>query len=283
MGTMFHLSSVVNFLTSSTPEKYSNQRAIELFQFRTWIYFPDDNAMIDAAGKLAAAAFLRKLERVAAKTNPEIGGQGLLDAKQLINLLRTPEYSRVYNAHFMNGGWSSLLRAISPTQFNKIIAERNKTAETVCEMVDFRFRALDHKSLTSKQANISRSEFFLWFRHPKKVSGRTIRSRWKENRTSAPFLYVCEKFAPKFRAQSFDTSNPTKGLINRLVTRAEIARFVGMSLYVAEVIDAALLRDDDEIKTLPLRRYRPETERFLPGELDKMKFYKDEYANMRNR
>jgi hypothetical protein len=186
-----NVQATLNGLISNEPEKFPYERAIRLFQFQTWIYFSDDQRMADAAGKIAAAAFLRKLEREATKNIPGIGRGMDVNSKVLIKLLKTRDYGRLYDEFFKEDGWTGLLRTFSVEHFNKSVAERRKEAETVSEMIDFRFRGLDHKTLDAKQSNISRSEFYRWHEHSSgRLSWRTIRTRWKESRDSAPFLYV---------------------------------------------------------------------------------------------
>ena len=279
----FNLSSLVNSLITNEPEKYLHEREVSLFQFRTWIYFSDDQRMVDAAGKLAAAAFLRKHEREAARKIPGMGRGMEVDSKCLIKLLRTADYSNLYNAFFAENGWTGLLRTLSPTDFNRNVAERRKAVETVYEMIDFRFRALNHKTLTANQSNVSRGEFYRWHEHPAgELSWRTIRSRWKDNRSSAPFLYVSEKFGPSFYPPLFDGVRPTKAIIEGTPGRSQVRRFVGMSLYVAETIVSDLLSEYDGMKTLAVPRIRPKTSALSTGDLAKMEYYKEKRDEMRN-
>ena len=191
----FDVEAVLSGLISKEPEKFLYERTIRFFQFQTWIYFSDDERMVDAAGKLAAAAFMRKIERETAKKIPGIRRAVDVNSKVLIQLLNTRKYSRLYNEFFQEDGFTGLLRTFSVEEFNKNVATRSKEAETVSEMIDFRFRGLDYKTLDAKQFNISRSEFYRWYKHPSgPLSWKTIRTRWKESRDSAPFLYVSEKF-----------------------------------------------------------------------------------------
>jgi hypothetical protein len=280
----FDLLSVVNSLTSNGPEKYRHERVISLFQFQTWIYFPEDHHMVDAAGKLAAAAFLRKHEREIGKNIPGMGGGRDINANVLIKLLRTTDYGRLYDAYFEDGGWTGLLRTLAPEQFNRNITERRKATETVCEMIDFRFRALDHKTLDTKQSNISRSEFYRWHEHPAgKLAWRTIRSRWKDNRSSAPFLYVNERlFGGSFCPPLFDVAQPTKALIGGAPNRQQVRKFIGTSLYVAKTVESDFLKEYDGMETLALPPIRAKTSALSKPDLEKMDFYKEKRDEMRS-
>jgi hypothetical protein len=276
------VEAVLNGLISKEPEKFPYERAIRLFQFQTWIYFSDDRRMVDAAGKLAAAAFLRKLERETAKKIPGIGRRIDVNSKMLIQLLKTRKYSRLYDEFFQENGWTGLLRTFSPEQFNKSVAERRKTFETVSEMIDFRFRGLDHKTLDAKQSNISRSEFYRWYDHPNgPLAWRTIRSRWKDNRDSAPFLYVSERFGG-IGLPRFDPKRPATTISEGVPNQQAFKKFVGMSLYVAETIDAHILFDYPELRDLAVPRLRPKTKPFIDSDLAKMISYKEKRDQMRN-
>jgi hypothetical protein len=275
----FDLSSVINCLISNRREKYLHERAISLFQFQTWIYF----SVVDAAGKLAAAAILRKCEWKAAEKISGMGRGKNISSKVLIKFLNNKEYALLYDTFFEEGGWTGLLRVYCPERFNRNIVERCKTAETVSEMIDFRFRGLDHNTLDAKQFNISRSEFYRWREHPRgELSWRTIRARWKANRSSAPFLYVSEMFGPKFSPPLFDTLKPTKPLLEGTPSQEQIREFVGKSLYVAEKINAHVFDEYNGMKSLALPPIRPKTSALSNTELDKMNFYKKYREQMRN-
>jgi hypothetical protein len=280
----FELSSVLDCLISNRPEKYLDERAISLFQFQTWIYFPDDKDMVDSAGKLAAAAMLRKFERKNTNVIPGMGRGKNVSSEVLIKLLKETEYGLLYNAFFGEDGFTKLLEPYSPEQFNRNVDDRCKAAKTVSEMIDFRFRLRDHEDLDARHSNISRSEFYRWHNHPGgTLSWRTIRSRWKDNRTSAPFLYVNEKlFGSVFSPSLFDLIKTPKTLRQGAAKPAEVQKFVGQSLYVAKKIDADILEEYDGFASLQLPLIRPETSAFRKGELAKMDLYEERRDTMRS-
>ena len=278
----FDLEATLNCLISSKPEKFQFERAIRLFEFQTWIYCSNDPHMVDAAGKLAAAAFLRKLEHETTKKLPGMGRGRYVNSKVFTKLLSTRKYSRLYDEYFREDGFTALLRTCSSEQFNKTVAERHKAAETVSEMVDFRFRGLDHKTLDAKQSNISRSEFYRWHEHSRgPLSWKTIRTRWKESRDSAPFLYVNEKVGG-IGLPRFDPKRPAPTLLDAVPNQQTIQKFIGMSLYVAETIDARILEDYPELRQLNVPRLRPKTLAFSETDLAKMNFYREKRDEMRN-
>ena len=278
----FDLEATLNCLISTEPEKFQYERAIRLFQFQTWIYFSNDRDMVDAAGKLAAAAFLRKIEHETTKKLPGIGRGRDINSKVLIKLLKTRKYSRLYDEFFKEDGFTGLLRTFSPERFNKSVAERHKAAETVSEMIDFRFRGLDHKTLDTKQSNISRSEFYRWYEHPNgSLSWRTIRSRWQDNKDSAPFLYASKKFGG-IGLPRFDAKRPAPTLTDAVPRQETIQKFIGMSLYVAEKLDAHILEDYPALRDLDAPRLKPRTAPFIESDLAKMNFYKEKRDVMRN-
>lgn len=62
-----------------------------------------------------------------------------------------------------------------------------------------------------------------------------------------------------------------------------IQKFIGMSLYVAETIDAHILEDYPALRQLNVPRLRPNTLAFSETDLAKMNFYGEKRDEMRSR
>ncbi len=60
----FDFEETVRLLTNERDEAFEGERAIRLFQFRTWIFFPDTskNDFVRHAGLIAAVKLLEQLE-----------------------------------------------------------------------------------------------------------------------------------------------------------------------------------------------------------------------------
>ena len=59
----FELPNALQLLITNKPEAFHGERAIRLFQLRTWMYFSDDYEMVESAGMMSAAAFLHNVEK----------------------------------------------------------------------------------------------------------------------------------------------------------------------------------------------------------------------------
>jgi hypothetical protein len=86
---IFYLEDVVRLLTHARKETFNGERAVRLFQFQTWILYPDKPQYLKWAGLSAAAKLLDRMEenhfvdeddaRLGLLANPSCldgGGQG---------------------------------------------------------------------------------------------------------------------------------------------------------------------------------------------------------------
>jgi hypothetical protein len=274
----FDLVPDLKFLLSDAPDRFAFEREIRLFQFQTWIY---DEEMAQVAGRLAAGALLRSREKDLIKSKPI--NRRTINSKVLIRLLKDPDYRSLYDGVFERNGWTELVTTITSETFNRQMFERRKVAETVCEMVDFRFRGIDHATLPPKLFNISRSEFYRWHNHPNgSLSWRTIRSRWQTNRSSAPFLYASERLGYNFFPSTFDPARPRKSLAANAPNQARLRKFMKISFYVAEKLDANVLDEYMGIDKILSGRLRPKTKRLDADQLARIEDYSDNRDRMRS-
>jgi hypothetical protein len=274
----FDLVPHLSMLIGQTQETFPDESNIRLLQFKMWLLFPDDYEIVDNAGRLLAAKLLRDIERAeSSSVGPAMTGNRELSAKTLTTLLKKPEYKKMYNALFGTQSWTVLARSKSLSEIDELITRRRSEVETVCEMIDYRFRTIDHGTRTDKEANISRSEFYRWYEHPHgKLSHRTLRERWKHLRDSAPFLYASEKLGLAFVPQNVRSSTSFKAPINR----RRLKKFIAHSLYVAHKIQSDIF-DTWRLKDLRVDRKRLDSSPFLEVELAKMSEYKIKAAEMR--
>jgi hypothetical protein len=169
-----------------------------------------------------------------------------------------------------------LFETLRPSEFDERLRNRKEKTETVCAMIDYRFRYLDHGGSDRKQANISHSEFFQLKEPNSPLTWKTIRTRWQANKESAALLYVSEHFdfAPI----------PTQRMafLSQLVARAgdvaRIRRFFGFAAYVMDTLEPG----QNKIR-IPsdLKRIRPRTAPLTEEEQNRMLSYKVEKEQMR--
>jgi hypothetical protein len=262
------------------------ERELLLYQLQTWIYIPDEYqipqgakkyGVVNDAGILAAAKFLERLGR----KYLEVKGLLKHSTVRLAKCLENEEYRSLYNTVLKrHGGWTCLLYAASTASIDKIINGRRKNAETVCEIMDYRFRFLDHGGTDRRQANISHGQCFRYMNKKHPLSGKTIKQRWSDNKISAIFLYVSERLGPSFFPPKIESDTFVDEMIERAANLAEIRHFFSTYAYVAEV-----LKDSKE-GNIPipesLERIRPATQPLSDDEKARMLDYKSRVGAMRD-
>jgi hypothetical protein len=155
------------------------ERELLLYQFQTWIYIPhhyliSDKRHIDVvtdAGIVAAGKFLERLGR------PYLDVKGLTrySTRRLAMCLEDEGYRSLYNTVLKrHGGWTSLLYATSADSIDAMLADRRDGVETVCEIIDYRFRYLDHDGPDRRVSNLSHGKYFRWTNKRSSLSGNTI-------------------------------------------------------------------------------------------------------------
>ncbi len=282
---LFDAESAIEFLLTrpvSSKELLLYEREIRLYQFQTWIYFPDSAMdMVRLAGSLAAAKCLCRRERQLLESFKERSNASI----EVKRLLRDPIYRALFDIAVEDlGTWTDLVLYVYGVDFQHLLNNRIKDAETVCRMIDYRFRYLEHGGQDRRQADISHSEYYCWKTKPV-VSWKTIRQRWSKNRMSAVFLYVNEKLGLRL-SQNFNGV----GFFSREISKDAMAldhmrRFFGTCAYVSEK-----LRDDEaidgrrKIVRFPKNvvRVRPHTNPLPPSLLEMMQqSYPSEVKKMR--
>src|SRR5258708_6420183 len=140
-------------------QAFPYERQIRLCQFQTWIYFPEDSSdMVRMAGSIAAVKYLNRRERELIQTFATRSSS----KTELERFLKDPSYTKLFDETFSDyGTWTDFLLLLEEWfDFERELSERIKRAETVCKMIDYRFRFLDHGGTDRHQTNISHSEFF---------------------------------------------------------------------------------------------------------------------------
>ncbi|MHC2274933.1 hypothetical protein ACVME8_001544 [Bradyrhizobium diazoefficiens] len=235
-------------IVSGKPEAFPQEHNIRMLQFRTWLLFPDEGKIVDAIGRLAATYVLQQLE--SEKRPARFGRRKDCGSRTLIGLLKDKAYATLYDAFFSSSGWTALLNQHSVRELDKQIEVRKGEVDTVCDMIDFRFRAVEHGSLPVKKAHIAAGELYVWA-HPKpgKPTWRTIRKRWAHLKLSAPFLYASEKLGFDFLPAELDGDDFGFERINR----KKLKRFLGQAQYVSDKIEHASEEDWDSLSVTPER------------------------------
>jgi hypothetical protein len=283
------LSPTVSLLISDPSRKkdaFPFQREISLFQFQTWIYFPRPlrSQMVKASSILAAARFLELRRKKLIPMNRRADLSGF---KKLLN---DAEYGRLFEATLCRkGGWIDLLSVPRPAEFDDAVQQRIKISNVVCNIIDYKFRYLDHGGADKRQAMTNRGEFYVWKKFD--VSWRTIRKHWQESKYGAVFLYVSEKLGLNFSPAPIGVASEkfTQTLYRQAQDVASIRKFFGTCAYVSEKISHYPKQeseddDDDPFPAIPLsvERIRPQADPLSPHDLDLMSRFESEKVDMRN-
>jgi hypothetical protein len=277
----FNVNEAIERLVEDYQPGTAYRRAILLYQLQTWVYYPS-GLMPDYAGAIAAARVL-ELYGLA-----QFAGPSGNSARQLKSCLEDPIYRDIYDAFLKPvGGWTILLRAPSPKEFGRIIQDRQANSDVVCDIIDYRFRYLFHGGQKHQEANISHGQFYVWkgdqptegkSKTPR--SGKTIRTRWSELKTSAAFVYISERHGGKFWPNNIIASTRYRELQLNAKDVEALRRFLGRCAQVMETLGDK----KGELKvTIPnnVKRIPPSTEPLSESDIARMKDYSSEYEEMR--
>jgi hypothetical protein len=243
-----------------------------LYGFQTWIYFPKP-ASTRTSLTLAAAVFLEQLGRKYLKSKRPL-------AVTLEKCLADNGYRSLYDtAMRTEGGWTALLRQPSLADFDKRLGDRKSEADVVCDIIDYRFRYLDHGGERKQDANISHGQFHRWKKN--RESGRTIRTRWSNNKDSAIFLYVNERLDPFMVPPEISND----GFIELISTQAKdhkrTSEYFGICRYIAETLSGS--DPNEQMVQIPssVESRRPNTTPLSETEMKWMEDYASESDQMR--
>jgi hypothetical protein len=176
------LKDTVTLLTGEVDEHFEFERAISLFEFQTWIYWPQTNSPQpeepNSAGLMAAVFILEEIEddiywdeADSAYREENYGEAHLVNLNDKpdatlyrINALRANKtYRNVHDRVFAaRGGLSRLLYCPTPEEFDADVAKRREKAQIVADLVDYRLRYAQHRP-TNGHINISHAVFLKWW------------------------------------------------------------------------------------------------------------------------
>jgi hypothetical protein len=270
------INDTIDLLVSSPQQRaaaFPFEREIRLYQFKVWIYRPKPLDMVNMVGQIIATLYLRHIQAGMPKNLlRSIPNQDPLTTRDYVRLFNNPRYRKLFDAVVGEyGGWENLVYVSSPEAFDDELSRRMETTETVCKMIDYRFRYLDHGGPDPQKANISHSEFYRWSDKQQPLSWKTIRSRWQANRESAPFLYASENY--DFAPPPFGRMGFLYSLSAAADERQRIQKFFGFAAYIIDKLDPK----GQSTIVIPshIKRRRPPTKPLTDEELQRMSKYED--------
>jgi hypothetical protein len=302
------LSDTVELLVGERAEWFKFERAIRLFEFRSWVYWPSDEGIRNRAGLLAAVLMLDQIEDdiffeedVAAQYLAYPDGDIGVDLNDKpdptlyrIQVLRKNEtYRRLHDFILApRGGLQRLLRCPSPEQFNEDVKRRISIADDVCDLVDYQLRQAQHRKI-QRELNSHAIFFHVWptFNLPGKrgvrsnersLSARTLQDRTQEFKRSAIFVYLNHRAGFSQTPElSSGPGYPMDDIISDADDLGELRRLFGAYAYIAQTIHDA--GGDLPILTIPpsVQPVEVITKQFSDSELNTIAAYKDNYLKIR--
>jgi hypothetical protein len=312
---IFDPAKVVTLLTEKGTEAFEGERAIRLFQFLTWILFPQmpETKYVKWAGLMATVKFLDRMEEwhFMDKESTRLRNEGEettvdLDTKppQTISRIATlrqdnSAYRRVYDLMIgKRGGLLGLLDTPSPASFDHAVRERIDRMHIISNLIDCRLRYIQHGCGGARGAdnrdgaNHNHAMFFCWWpthsikgrrgktSPDKSASIRTMRTWWKKLATSAFFVYLNDTHGFKQLPPTTDDDFFVDELLRLSNDTAELKRFFGAYLYLTNTFreaggDFAYVPVPASIKPVSIS-----TSRFSKTELETISHYDEHYLSM---
>jgi hypothetical protein len=309
---IFAVENIVSLLTLQRKEAFESERAIRIFQFQTWILFPDDADFTECAGLIAAAKVLDRLDEdiFVADEDARIRGE---DPRTMVDLSNRPpqkimrlqrlqreqpSFRKIYDQFIgASGGLLGLVNSPTTEQFDRLVANQIARMNIISDLIDYRLRyvehQLHHRQQNAAKANHNHAMFFCWWpthaiegergKTPdgKSVTPRTIREWWKKMEMSAIFIYLINKHG----FNQLPPQSSGNGFVDRLQraskARAELLRFFGAYAYIVDTFSRARTTDLLYVKIADsIPRVAVSTAPFTKGELATIDAYDDNYLEM---
>ena len=276
------VADVIRLLIGHRKPSYPDEAPVCLYLLQVWIQFPDSEDMVNTAGIQLCNRILALAERRLARQNQRPTGT----AQVLRSLLADPSNARLYDDLIgKHGGW---MRVRKEDDFDKRMNIRYAENEAVADMIDYRFRYLDHsRNPDSRTANISHAQVYRWraTKPGASVAGKAIRTRWATSKTSAVFIYANYRLRQCMCPALLFPRDPLRNLREQASDTALMQRYFGVCAYVAEKLNEYGKNDQSE-DYYPngeiLKRIRPRTARVSDVDLEKLKStYTKDYRLLR--
>ena len=171
------------------------------------------------------------------------------------------------------------LREPSLANFDKQLHDRRRETDVVCDIIDYRFRYLEHGGERKQDANISHGQFYRWKKNGE--SGRTIRNRWSNNKDSAIFLYVNERLDSFMTPPEIDKDDFIQAISAQANDHTRTNAYFGICRYIAETLSGS--DPNEQVIQIPssVQSVRPNTPPLSETELKWMENYSSESGEMR--
>jgi len=184
----------------------------------------------------------------------------------------------------MIGSFTRLNLLPTYDEFSKVIIGHLETVGTISELMDYRFRYLDHGGVDKRLSNISHAWVYFWKGDigRGKISPSTIQARWKAHKDSSIFVYVSEKHMQKdyeFSPLLLYNADFAEAVLKEIDDQERLLTYLGKCAYVAEMLGAADGKETTAALFPPaveLPRVRPTTEPLSADDLERFSNYQSD-------
>jgi hypothetical protein len=236
----FDLDDCLELLLDARTEEFPHERVIRLFQFQTWIWYPSTKGYAAVhAGRLAAAAILRKLEKEHKwRGLREAGGSRHITLAKLQTLSQSDEYRRIFTQFIASGGgWSRLLFTTpGASEVDKWVTQRiADRAEFIADLIEYRLRAALTLPEGPRRSGPTHAIFFNWWPNREFVP-RTAFNWWKPFRRTAVFIYLIERRGFHLKPPCADDDEFCEHLMHPQISKVQLKRFFSEYQFAANVL-----------------------------------------------
>jgi hypothetical protein len=247
----FDLDDCLEILLNLREEDFQYEWYIRLFQLQTWIWFPGKKGIAARdAGRLAAAAVLRKLEEEHKWAGAQRwGGSRQITLEKLHSLSSLGEYQQIFDGFIASeGGWSRLLFTTPwDREFDKRIKNQSedRAAEVIADIVHYRLRAALSPVDQQKRSGTTHAIFYNWWPKKNSFTVRSAWSWWKKFHRSAAFIYLINKRGFPMKPPRASDEDFARRLLHPSMSKARLNKLFSEYQFVADTLG------DEEFYTLP--------------------------------
>jgi len=237
----FDLDDCLELLLDARTEEFPHERLIRLFQFQIWIWYPGAKGHAAShAGRLAAAAILRKLEKGHRwRGLREAGGSRQITLAKLQTLSQSDEYRRIFTEFIASGGgWSNLLFTTPwAPEFDKRVKQRiDDHAEFIADLIEYRLRAALTLPEEPRRSGPTHAIVFKGWPNRSGFVTRTAFNWWKPFRRTAVFIYLIERRGFDMKPPCADDDGFCEHLMHPPISKVQLKRFFSEYQFAANVL-----------------------------------------------
>jgi hypothetical protein len=133
------IKDTIRLLLGLRPASHVDEALIKLYRLQFLVQFPAKPELADVGAFIIAAKQLRSLEFASARQQGLRAGSSIA----LKAVLQTNRYAQLYDMAI--NGWYDTGRGIGVSELGNLVGVRWADNATVAELIDFRFRYLQHE------------------------------------------------------------------------------------------------------------------------------------------